>query len=80
MPDGFRWHLIDGGTGAARAADAQLALFDADELVDRHVGTGEFRGLEFLHVRCRTIINTIPTITMIPPSVMPPLPMICVLP
>jgi DNA repair photolyase len=66
VPDGFRWHLIDDGTGTARDADPQLALFDADELADRHVGTAEFRGLEFLHVRCRTIINTIPSRSRMP--------------
>ncbi len=65
MPDGFRWQLVDDGTGTARAPD-QLALFDADELVDRHVGTGEFRGLEFLHVRCRTIVNTVPSRSRMP--------------
>ncbi len=27
---------------------------------ERHVGTGEYRGLEFLHVNARSIINTVP--------------------
>ena len=35
----------------------QGALFDE---VARHVGRGEYRGMEFLHVHARTIINTLP--------------------
>lgn len=35
----------------------QAALFDADELADHHLGSGEYRGMEFLHVRARSIIN-----------------------
>jgi DNA repair photolyase len=35
---------------------AQQALFDVPE---REIGAGEFRGLEFLHVRARTIINKV---------------------
>ena len=55
----FRWRLAgDDGT--------QPALFDADELLDRHVGTGEFRGTEFLHVNARTIINEVPPASRMP--------------
>lgn len=39
---------------------AQGALFDADAGLERHVGRGEFRGMEFLHVRAKRIINTLP--------------------
>jgi DNA repair photolyase len=35
---------------------SQPALFDVPE---REIGTGEFRGLEFLHVRAQTIINKV---------------------
>jgi DNA repair photolyase len=42
---GLRW---------SAASDGQLALFDAPERV---IGRGEYRGLEFLHVQARTIIN-----------------------
>ena len=42
------------------------ALFDADSLADRHVGRGEFRGTEFLHVRAKTIISAVPKASMMP--------------
>ena len=35
----------------------QLPLFDAPP--DREIGRGEFRGLEFVHVRARTIVNRV---------------------
>ena len=35
-------------------------LFAEEELVDRHVGIGEYRGLEFLHVNARRVINEVP--------------------
>ena len=44
--------------------DGQAALFDAD--VDRHVGRGEFRGMEFLHVRARRLVNTLPNSGRLP--------------
>jgi Radical SAM superfamily len=47
----LRWHVVDGEEDVS-----QPALFDVPE---REIGTGEFRGLEFLHVRARTIINTV---------------------
>jgi DNA repair photolyase len=55
----LRWKLADetGGQGA---------FFSDEELVDRHVGTGEFRGLEFLHVNARRIINQIPAAARLP--------------
>ncbi len=57
----LRWRLAeeDGPAG-------QGALFDGDELVDRHLGTGEFRGMEFLHVKARTIINEVPAASHMP--------------
>jgi DNA repair photolyase len=44
----LRWQVVEGAS--------QRALFDVPE---REIGTGEFRGLEFLHVRARTIINKV---------------------
>ena len=47
----LRWQLAHDDKDAS-----QPALFDVP---DREIGTGEFRGLEFLHVRARTIINKV---------------------
>jgi DNA repair photolyase len=47
----LRWQLAHDDKEAS-----QPALFDVPE---REIGTGEFRGLEFLHVRARTIINKV---------------------
>jgi DNA repair photolyase len=50
--DRLRWPL---------ATDDQAgALFPDERQADRHVGTGEYRGLEFLHVNARRIINSVP--------------------
>ncbi len=54
-PSDLRWRLADD--------DPQGALF---EEVERHVGRGEFRGLEFLHVRARRIINEVPEASRVP--------------
>jgi DNA repair photolyase len=35
-------------------------LFSDEDLFDRHVGVGEYRGLEFLHVNAKRIINPVP--------------------
>src|SRR5215218_10683152 len=43
--------------------EAQPALFPD---VERHVGRGEFRGMEFLHVKARSIINTLPAGSHLP--------------
>jgi DNA repair photolyase len=53
----LRWRLAgdDGGQGA---------LFE--EEVERHAGKGEFRGMEFLHVRARRIINEVPKASRMP--------------
>jgi DNA repair photolyase len=53
----MRWRLSEDD-------DGQAALFD--EEVERHIGRGEFRGMEFLHVNARTIINEIPKASMLP--------------
>ena len=49
--DGFRWPIESGDTSGT--------LFGQFGL-ERHVGRGEYRGLEFLHVNARTIINRVP--------------------
>jgi DNA repair photolyase len=54
----LRWQVVDGNEKAT-----QPALFD---LPEREIGTGEFRGLEFLHVRARTIINTVSAKSPVP--------------
>lgn len=50
---GFRWRLAEDDGG-------QPSLFSDEELYDRHVGIGEYRGLEFLHVNAKRIINPVP--------------------
>ena len=55
MPE-FRWRLAQDDRG-------QGALF---EEVERHVGQGEFRGMEFLHVRAGRIINEVPSSSTVP--------------
>jgi DNA repair photolyase len=41
-------------------------LFPEGSLAERHVGTGEYRGLEFLHVNARTIVNVVPAASRMP--------------
>jgi DNA repair photolyase len=53
----MRWRLSEDD-------DGQAALFE--EEVERHIGRGEFRGMEFLHVNARSIINEIPKASMLP--------------
>jgi DNA repair photolyase len=50
---GFRWKRAEDDGG-------QPSLFSDEELFDRHVGIGEYRGLEFLHVNAKRIINPVP--------------------
>jgi len=54
MAEQFRWKTVED--------DAQQSLFvsEADEQFERRKGVGEFRGLEFLHVRAKRIINELP--------------------
>jgi DNA repair photolyase len=49
----FRWRLADDNGGQGR-------LFSEEELVERHVGRGEFRGLEFIHVNAQRVVNSVP--------------------
>ena len=54
----LRWRTVED--------DPQGTLFRDEELVDRHVGRGEFRGLEFFHVRARAVINQVPASSRMP--------------
>jgi DNA repair photolyase len=47
----LRWKLEE---------EEQPGLFPDETAVDRHAGTGEYRGMEFLHVNARSIINSVP--------------------
>ena len=55
MPE-LRWRLADDDGG-------QGALF---EQVERHIGRGEFRGMEFFHVNARRLINEVPKASRVP--------------
>jgi len=55
----FRWKKADDDGG-------QPMLFAEEELVDRHVGIGEYRSLEFLHVNARRVINEVPAASRMP--------------
>src|SRR5919202_1186148 len=55
-PD-LRWELADND-------GPQGALFE--DVVERHIGRGEYRGLEFLHVNARRIINEVPAASRMP--------------
>ncbi len=54
---GLRWKLED---------EEQPALFADETAVERHLGTGEYRGMEFLHVNARSIINAVPGASRMP--------------
>ena len=53
----LRWRLADDDGG-------QGALFEQE--TERHIGRGEFRGLEFLHVQARRVINEVPKASRVP--------------
>ena len=54
MSEQFRWRLEEDEEAE------QPALFAADSAMERRKGIGEFKGLEFLHVRAKKIINPVP--------------------
>jgi hypothetical protein len=56
-PPGLRWR-IEGDDGG------QIALFE--EEIERHIGKGELRGLKFLHVNTRRLINEVPAASHLP--------------
>ncbi|HKI40124.1 MAG TPA: radical SAM protein [Acidimicrobiales bacterium] len=49
-----------------RTEEEQPALFPDETAVERHLGTGEYRGMEFLHVNARSIINSVPSASRMP--------------
>jgi DNA repair photolyase len=53
QPVDFRWRQL-----ADEAAPP--ALIPDETAMERHIGTGEFRGMEFLHVNAKSIINGVP--------------------
>jgi DNA repair photolyase len=53
----MRWRLVEDDEG-------QGALFE--DVVERRPGRGEFRGMEFLHVKAGTIINEVPRTSFVP--------------
>jgi len=55
----LRWRSADDDGG-------QPALFSDEELGTRHIGRGEYAGLEFLHVKAGRIINTVPKASRVP--------------
>ena len=46
--------------------EQEATLFPDETAMTRHVGTGEFRGMEFLHVNARSIINSVPAASRMP--------------
>ncbi len=48
------------------AAEEEGALFPDERAAGRHLGTGAYRGLEFLHVNARTVINPVPATSSMP--------------
>ena len=62
-PDGrsLRWKLA-----ADEVDQAPGALFPDDSRAHRHVGTGEYRGLEFLEVNAHRMINDVPKASHMP--------------
>jgi DNA repair photolyase len=57
-PERLRWKLVD--------QDDSTVLFPDETAAERHLGTGAYRGMEFLHVNARTIINTVPASSSMP--------------
>ncbi|HEX9994896.1 MAG TPA: radical SAM protein [Acidimicrobiales bacterium] len=56
-PTQLRWSLADDPAG-------QGELFD--RVVERRPGTGQFRGMEFLHVHARSLVNRVPGASRMP--------------
>ena len=59
QPLSFRWRLAEDESGPQ-------ALFPDESLVERHVGTGEYRGMEFFQVNARRLINEVPKASQMP--------------
>ncbi len=54
----LRWRLASDETSRT--------LFPPDQLMERHVGVGEYRSMEFLHVNARRVINEVPAASKVP--------------
>jgi DNA repair photolyase len=54
----LRWKLAE--------TDESSALFPDERSATRHTGKGAYAGLEFLHVNARTIINRVPSESLMP--------------
>ncbi|MGA3351900.1 MAG: radical SAM protein [Acidimicrobiales bacterium] len=54
----LRWRLVE--------HEESAMLFSESALGERHVGTGEYRGMEFFHVNARTIVNKVPSASRMP--------------
>lgn len=57
-PGELRWRLAQ--------QEESGALFPDETAFERHVGTGAYAGLEFLHVNARSIINSVPKASRMP--------------
>jgi DNA repair photolyase len=57
-PASLRWRSAE--------AEEEGRLFSDGSILERHVGKGEYRGLEFLHVNARRIVNTVPEASRVP--------------
>ncbi len=57
-PARLRW-------STAEEEDA-AALFPDESAAGRHVGTGEYAGMEFFHVKARSVINRVPESSRVP--------------
>jgi DNA repair photolyase len=54
----LRWRLVE--------QEESGMLFPVSALGERHVGTGEYRGMEFFHVNARAIVNKVPAVSKMP--------------
>ncbi|MHB8662909.1 MAG: radical SAM protein [Acidimicrobiales bacterium] len=59
QPVTLRWRL-------AANESAPDALFPDETIVQRHVGTGEYRGIEFYEVNAKRVINRVPAASRMP--------------
>jgi len=57
-PDGLRWRVVEDESSAM--------LFPRVDPAELHIGTGEYRGMEFLHVNARTVVNKVPAASRMP--------------
>jgi DNA repair photolyase len=58
-PGTLRWRL-------AEDEPAVEGLFPLEPVVERHVGQGEYAGMEFLHVNAKKVINRVPAASRMP--------------